>query len=299
MLAAALLIDALVGESPWARSGLPHPVVLVGRLIAWLERGLNKGRWRRARGAVLLLAVLTVCVGAAMLIAALPWGWAFEIIGAAVLLAHRSLSDHVEAVADGLTSSLDEGRHAVSMIVGRDPQSLDAAGVSRAAIESAAENFSDGVVAPAFWFAVAGLPGIVAYKVINTADSMIGHRSDRYLLFGWAAARVDDVVNLIPARIAGVLIALVGGRPGAALGVMGRDAPQHKSPNAGWPEAAMAAGLGVRLSGPRAYNGGVEDQPWVNGAAPDTTAADIHRALMLYLRMVLLIAAGTLLLLPV
>jgi adenosylcobinamide-phosphate synthase len=187
----------------------------------------------------------------------------FEVIGAAVLLAQRSLVDHVMAVAAGLRESLREGRRAVAQIVGRDPETLDPAGVSRAAIESAAENFSDGVVAPAFWFLVAGLPGIAIYKAVNTADSMIGHRNDRYREFGWAAARLDDALNWIPARLAGFLLCLVGGGR-AAMQVMLRDARLHKSPNAGWPEAAVAASLGVALAGPRIYGGVVTDDPYLN-----------------------------------
>jgi adenosylcobinamide-phosphate synthase len=179
---------------------------------------------------------------------------------------------------------IDEARHAVSMIVGRDPKSLGPTGVARAAIESCAENFSEGVVAPAFWFAVGGLPGLIAYKAINTADSMVGHRSERYLAFGWASARLDDLLNLVPARISGVLIALVaragGGSLRLALATMTRDASLHRSPNAGWPEAAMAGALDVALAGPRRYGNEVVDDVWMNPTGrPTAEADDIARAL--------------------
>ncbi|MEM7685404.1 MAG: CobD/CbiB family cobalamin biosynthesis protein, partial [Pseudomonadota bacterium] len=187
-------------------------------------------------------------------------------------------------VANGLRQSLADGRHSVSMIVGRDPESLDEAGVARAAIESAAENFSDGVVAPIFWYAVAGLPGIAAYKIVNTADSMIGHCNDRYLEFGWASARLDDVLNVIPARLTGFLFAAVSGNK-AAVPVMFRDAPGHRSPNAGWPESAMAALLGVALAGPRQYGDQVVDDPYMNAEGRrEATADDIYRAISILWR---------------
>jgi adenosylcobinamide-phosphate synthase len=284
MLAAALILDALVGDPPSLWSRMPHPVVLFGRLVAWLEARLNRGAERRRKGALAVAILLAVTLAPALLVAALPFGWVLEILGAAALLAQRSLAEHVGEVADGLARSLDEGRAAVSRIVGRDPQSLDRAGAARAAIESAAENFSDGVVAPAFWFLLLGLPGIVLYKAVNTADSMIGHRSPRYAEFGWAAARIDDVLNWIPARLAGALICLAGVRP-AALRVMWRDARRHRSPNAGWPEAATAAVLGVALAGPRIYAGVITDDPYLNAegrrdAGPD----DIARAVVLIWR---------------
>ncbi len=264
MLALALLIDAALGEPDALWRRLPHPVVLMGRLVAALDRGLNRGRARRARGIAALLALLLAVGLPAAALAHPALGGVLEVAGAAILLAHRSLVDHVRAVADGLDRSLAEGRRAVSRIVGRDPEALDRSGVVRAALESAAENFSDGVVAPAFWFAVAGLPGIALYKAINTADSMIGHRTERHGAFGWAAARLDDLVNLVPARLSGAILAAVGGGP-RALRVMWRDARLHRSPNAGWPEAALAASLGVAVSGPRSYGGVPTDEPWVHG----------------------------------
>jgi adenosylcobinamide-phosphate synthase len=192
-------------------------------------------------------------------------GWLVELVAAAVLLAQRSLVDHVRAVADGLRLSLGDGRHAVAQIVGRDTTAMGEADVARAAIESAAENFSDAVVAPAFWFLVAGLPGLLLYKLTNTADSMIGYRTERHREFGWAAARFDDLLNLIPARLSAVLVAASLGQL-RAWREIAADARLHRSPNAGWPEAAMARGLGVALAGPRSYDGQIRDYPFVNDA---------------------------------
>jgi adenosylcobinamide-phosphate synthase len=216
---------------------------------------------------------------------------------ASTLIAQRSLYQHVvrvrTAFADG---GLAEARRAVSMIVGRDPDQLDEAGVCRAAIESCAENFSDGVVAPVFWLALLGLPGLIAYKAINTADSMIGHLSPRYASFGWAAARLDDLVNLIPARLSGLLVAAVapvaGGATATALKMMWRDAAKHRSPNAGWPESATAGALGLALAGPRRYGERVVDDAFLNaGARKEATAGDIGRALDLLNAACLLQAA--------
>ncbi len=265
MLALALLIDAALGEPAVLWRRVPHPVVLIGRLIAALEARLNRGVGRRVKGALTLALVVAAAGLPALALAHPALGGVGEVVGAAILLAQRSLVEHVRAVALGLAAGLGPGRAAVSIIVGRDPETLDHGGVARAAIESAAENFSDGVVAPAFWFAVAGLPGIAIYKAVNTADSMIGHRSERYRAFGWASARLDDALNLVPARLSALLIALVGGAPRAALRVAWRDARLHSSPNAGWPEAAMAASLGVALAGPRTYGGRRTDDPWVHG----------------------------------
>jgi adenosylcobinamide-phosphate synthase len=284
MLAAALILDALAGEPEALWRRVPHPVAAMGRLIGWLDRRLNIGPHRR-RGGVLAVATLcAVSVGAAALVQALPLGWVLTTLGAAVLLAQRSLAEHAGAVADGLDRSIEDGRAAVSRIVGRDPQSLDRAGVARAAIESTAENFSDGVVAPAFWFLLAGLPGIVLYKAVNTADSMIGHRDARYAEFGWAAARLDDLLNWIPARLSGVLICLAG-RQTKALRVVWRDARLHRSPNAGWPEAATAAVLDLALAGPRVYGGVIADDPYLNpDGGRDPGPAEIRRAVALIWR---------------
>ncbi len=284
MLALALILDAIFGEPDWLWRRVPHPAVLFGRLVDWLERLLNEGANRRAKGALAVLAlVVAVWLPARVLSLDIFLG-VFEVLGAAVLLAQRSLVDHVRAVADALRVSLAEGRGAVARIVGRDPETLDQAGVARAAIESAAENFSDGVVAPVFWFLVGGLPGIAVYKAVNTADSMIGHRSERYRDFGWAAARLDDVLNWVPARLAGLLICLVGGGR-AAMETMFRDAGLHKSPSAGWPEAATAASLEVALAGPRVYGGVLTDDPYMNGSGrKEAGPADIEAAVRLIWR---------------
>jgi adenosylcobinamide-phosphate synthase len=200
-------------------------------------------------------------------------------------VASRSLYDHVRAVARPLGSGdVEAARKAVSMIVGRDPAKLDEAGIARAAIESLAENASDGVVAPIFWGVLFGLPGIFGYKAINTLDSMIGHRSERHEYFGWAAARIDDVANFVPARLTGAMFALVSAEPKIAFARMASDGPKHRSINAGWPEAAMAAGLSIRLCGPRFYDGERADEPWLNRGARDPVAGDIARSLNLYVR---------------
>ncbi|MGV8955083.1 MAG: adenosylcobinamide-phosphate synthase CbiB, partial [Cypionkella sp.] len=213
------------------------------------------------------------------------------------LVALRSMYDHVEAVADPLGSGdLAQARFEVSMIVGRNTEVLDEAGVARAALESLAENTSDGVVAPLFWGALLGLPGIAGYKAINTLDSMIGHRTPRFTSFGWASARFDDLVNLAPARLSGLLFALVSPTPRKAIALMRRDAGLHRSPNAGWPEAAMAAALNIRLSGPRLYASGPTNEPWVNAGAPDPSPEDVETGLALYRRAMAGLAAALLVL---
>jgi adenosylcobinamide-phosphate synthase len=261
MLVLAMLLDALLGEPKWLWDRWPHPAVLMGRAVAALDGALNRGGQRRAKGVLALAILLAGAYALGRAIAALPDFGVLEVVCAAILLAQKSLVQHVQAVADGLRLSLPEGRRAVAMIVGRDTAAMDQAAVSRAAIESAAENLSDGVIAPAFWFLIGGLPLMLVYKAANTADSMIGHRTPRHEAFGWAAARFDDLVNLIPARLTALLIALAHGWRDARPIL--RDAPLHRSPNAGWPEAAMAVVLGVALSGPRAYHGVMQDFPWV------------------------------------
>ena len=261
LLIPALILDAALGEPAWLWSRLPHPAVLMGRAVGRMDALFNHGENRRLKGAAVmaLLAMAAWVIGAA--IAAVPDGGLFEVIAAAILLAQRSLVNHVRAVGDALRLSLGDGRRMVARIVGRDVSALDAPGVARAAIESAAENLSDGVVAPALFFLIFGLPGLMVYKITNTADSMIGHRTPRHEEFGWAAARFDDVLNWIPARLTAMLIAVVQGwfNPAPIL----RDGPLHRSPNAGWPEAAMAVVLNVALSGPRSYHGEMRDFPWV------------------------------------
>ena len=261
LLVPALLLDAAFGEPKWLWSRLPHPAVVMGRAVGWLDARLNTGENRKAKG---VLALLVLVFGAGLtgaVISAIPDGGLLEVLAAAILLAQRSLVDHVRAVGDALRLSLADGRRRVARIVGRDTSALDEAGVARAAIESAAENLSDGVVAPALAFLVFGLPGLMIYKITNTADSMIGHRTPRHEQFGWAAARFDDLLNWIPARVTAALILLTYGRfdPAPVL----RDGPLHRSPNAGWPEAAMAVVLNVALSGPRSYNGVMTAFPWV------------------------------------
>lgn len=290
MMLVALALDLALGWPRALYDRVGHPVTWLGALIARLERHWNRpGRGRRVWGVALVVAVvgLAALVGAGLQLA-LPAGWFGVVLGGVLawpLVALRSMHDHVAAVLKPLAQGdLDQARHAVSMIVGRDPAQLDEAGVARAALESLAENSSDGIVAPIFWGVVAGLPGIAAYKAINTLDSMVGHKSPRYLEFGWASARLDDLANLAPARLTGLVFALSARHKGAGLRCMWRDAGKHRSPNAGWPEAAMAGALGVRLSGPRRYGDQVADEPWLNAAAPDPAAEALGRGLRLYAR---------------
>lgn len=271
-----MTLDALFGEPKWLWSRYPHPAVLMGRLIGWCDQRFNAGNARQAKG-IAVLAGLVIGAGLlGLILDALP-GKIIDILVIAVLLAQKSLADHVRAVADALRLSLGDGKRAVAMIVGRDTRDMDRPAVARSAIESAAENLSDGVIAPAFWFLIAGLPGLLIYKIVNTADSMIGYRTPRHADFGWAAARFDDLLNLIPARLTALMIWAVTRRPDPR-GILA-DAPLHRSPNAGWPEAAMAHGLDIALSGPRSYDGQLRDYPFVNaGGEHDLTPADIDRA---------------------
>jgi adenosylcobinamide-phosphate synthase len=257
-----LLLDAIFGEPRWLWSRIPHPAVMMGACVGWIDARANYGSNRRAKGVITfaLLALAFVLLGLAL--AAIP-GRVVDIVMLAILLAQRSLVDHVRLVATALSQSLPAGRTAVAQIVGRQTASLDEASVSRAAIESAAENFSDGVIAPALWFAIGGLPGLLLYKITNTADSMIGYRTEKYAEFGWAAARFDDLLNLVPARLSALLIWLTAPRRKSLPAIMA-EAPRHRSPNAGWPEAAMAQVLGIALSGPRTYDGVRRDYPFVN-----------------------------------
>lgn len=272
----AMLLDAVLGEPRWLWSRAPHPAVLMGRIIGWADARFNTGAGRRAKGVAVMLALGVAALLAGSLLAAL--GPVVEVIVAAILIAQRSLVEHVLAVAHGLRAGLPEGRAAVAMIVSRDTAAMDQSAVARAAIESAAENMSDGVVAPLFWFAVAGLPGLLLYKITNTADSMIGYRTPRHEAFGWAAARFDDLLNLIPARATALLIAVTQGVWRDWRGIIA-DAGLHRSPNAGWPEAAMARALGIALSGPRAYDGRMQDFAYVNAAGrKPLLAQDIEAA---------------------
>lgn len=279
ILTGALLLDAALGEPDWLWRRFPHPAVLFGRVIGWCDRRFNSGPQRKLKGTIVVVGL--VIMGASLGGVLGLFGPLVELVIAAILLAHRSLVQHVAAVADGLRLSLTQGRRAVAMIVSRDTGQMTEPAVARAAIESAAENMSDGVIAPAFWFLLGGLPGLLIYKCINTADSMIGYRTPRHAEFGWAAARFDDFLNWVPARLTALLIAL-------SAGVMGNwpairaDAALHRSPNAGWPEAAMARAIMVALAGPRAYDGQMQDFAWVNGQGEQHIGASaidaaIHR----------------------
>jgi adenosylcobinamide-phosphate synthase len=260
-LVIGMVLDAVFGEPGVIWRRVPHPAVLMGRAVGWCDDRFNTGGFRRLKGVVVMAVLVLAAAALGWLIAAL--GPLAEILVIAVLLAQNSLVHHVRAVADGLRMSLVEGRRAVAMIVGRDTDEMDQAAVARGAIESAAENFSDGVVAPVFWFLVAGVPGLLVYKITNTADSMIGYRTARHQAFGWAAARFDDLLNVIPARASAMIFALVSGQWRDWRAIAG-DARKHRSPNAGWPEAAMARGLDVALAGPRSYDGEMRDFAWVN-----------------------------------
>lgn len=279
-LTLALILDALLGEPRWLWARAPHPAVLMGRAVGWIDARYNHGPNRRLKGALSFAGLCLAAILLGVVLSHLPGGTVIEILLAAILLAQRSLVDHVRAVADALRLSLPEARRAVAHIVGRDTAAMDRPAIARAAIESAAENFSDGVIAPAFWFAVAGLPGLLIYKITNTADSMIGYRTPRHADFGWAAARFDDLLNWIPARLTAVLIA-VAGRQWHVHDAIRRDAALHRSPNAGWPEAAMAVTLNIALAGPRSYDGKTRDFPFVHpegrrNAGPDDIDAAIR-----------------------
>jgi adenosylcobinamide-phosphate synthase len=307
-LVAGLVLDALFGDMPAVFRYVPHPVILAGRAIAFFDRKLNREARseasRRERGIV----TVVVLVGGAALLGVFVervcrgslLGAAVEAVLIAVLVAQRSLYEHVAAVAAALgTGGLTSGREAVRHIVGRDPLSLDVHGVARAAIESLAENFSDGVVAPVLWYLLLGLPGLFAYKMANTLDSMIGHRTPHYRTFGWAAARLDDVLNTVPAPLSGILLAVAAvfaknARPGHALTIMLRDGRKHHSPNAGWPESAMAGALGLALAGPRRYPEGLVADPWLGDGSARAGVSDIVRGLQLY-RLAYLIEGGLLL----
>jgi adenosylcobinamide-phosphate synthase len=303
---AALAFDALIGDPDWLWRRLAHPVALIGALIDYLDRRFNREdrspQQRKFAGIASTAVMVAIAGSVGALIQAitqpLPAGNIILALIASVFIAQRSLYQHVARVRSAFArGGLTEARQAVAMIVGRDPEQLDEAGVCRAAIESCAENFSDGVVAPVFWLALLGLPGLIAYKAINTADSMIGHRTERHASFGWAAARLDDLANLVPARLSALLLAvaapIAGGSVGKSWGVVRRDASRHRSPNAGWPESAMAGALGLALAGPRRYAEHVVEDPFLNTDATHQAAPDdIGRALDLFTAACVIEAAG-------
>ncbi len=296
LLALALVLDAALGDMDWLFRHIPHPVVLIGWLISVLDRKLNRRgeAAKLVRGAIVVVIVVSVSAGCGWAVhyfaETVPHGWLAELALAGVLLAQRGLYVHVRDVAVALAQGgVVAGRVAVGKIVGRNASTLDEPGISRAAIETLAENFADGVVAPVFWYGLFGLPGMCAYKAINTLDSMIGYKSPQYRSFGMVAARLDDVANWIPARLSGGLIVLAAAfapacRPTRALRVFWRDSGNHDSPNAGWPEAAMAGALGLALGGPRDYPGGVTKSQWIGDGDGHLSAKadDIRRALVVF-----------------
>lgn len=295
LLLTALLIELVVGWPQWLYARIKHPVVWIGSLITLMERHLNKSYksdcYRRLAGAMTTLCVVTICTGIGWAISnVLPHstiGFIVEATLASSLLASRSLYEHVRAVAYPLSEgNLAAARKALSHIVGRDTSQLEESGIAAAAIESLAENASDGVFAPLCWGLVFGLPGITAYKAINTLDSMVGHRSDRYAAFGFFSAKLDDIANLLPARLSALLIAFAGGSL-MRLGSIAQDATKHRSPNAGWPEGAMAYALKIKLSGPRSYNGRLTHEPWINEGAPTPSAITLSNSLRIYQRTLL------------
>ena len=291
LLCCALLLDAVVGYPDALFRAIGHPVTWIGALIAALDRRLPRTRAAGVAALAILLAatVIPAALAQYLILRALPFPVAIALLAipAASLLAQRSLWAHVAAVAAALEHhGIDAARAAVSRIVGRNPETLDEPAIARAAIESLAENFSDGIVAPALWCAIAGLPGIVLYKAVNTADSMIGHRTPRHQEFGWAAARLDDLINLPASRLSALFFAIAAlinrANAAGALRAISRDATSHRSPNAGWPESAMAGALNLRLAGPRIYGTTRVQDSWMGNGTPNATAADIRRALALY-----------------
>ena len=296
ILLLAFMLDAGWGDPPWLYRRVPHPVALLGRVleaaeVRWNRPGLG-ARARFLRGLLFVLAVVALAGGLGWAVERLCngflGGWVLEAVLASTLIAFRGLHDRVRAVAEALDLGLEDARAKVAHIVGRDPARLDRAGVARAATESLAENFSDGVVAPLFWFALFGLGGLCAYKAVNTLDSMIGYRNARFEAFGKAAARLDDALNWVPARLAGLLLVtaasvLPQASAARAFRTMWRDAPKHRSPNAGWQEAAMAGALGFALAGPRHYPDGLVPDHWMGDGRADLGSADLNAALRLYL----------------
>lgn len=301
MMVVAMLLDLALGWPAPIYAKIGHPVTWIGAMIDWIDARFNvetESNFARRMAGVATLVIVVALTALPMIIAQalLPASGVGMVLGGILawpFVAMRSMYVHVKAVLTPLqTGELAAAQNAVSMIVGRDPSVLTQEGVARAALESLAENSSDGIVAPLFWGLVFGLPGIAAYKAVNTLDSMIGHRNARFEYFGWASARFDDLVNLLPARLTGALFAVVSDNPRQAFAVMRRDAGLHRSPNAGWPEAAMASALSVRLSGPRIYGNRVAEEPWVNEGAADPTASELAQGLAIYRKAMAVLGAA-------
>ncbi len=294
----ALVLDAIIGDPPRIWDRYKHPAVLMGDVIDWLDRKLNRGSYLKFKGFIAIGAASLLAILIGFMIVALPndgiigmINGALQVLIAATLLAFNGLVGHVSAVSVALESSLEEGREAVGHIVGRDTADMSESDVSRAAIESAAENLSDAVIAPLMWFLIFGMPGLLFYKMVNTADSMIGHKDDKYVQFGYAAAKLDDLLNWIPARVTGFLICLAYFSQNAT-NIMVYQADLHRSPNAGWPEAAMAGVLDISLSGPRTYDGELSDEPYLNPSGRrDLIATDIDDAVKVLFRTMLVVFA--------
>ena len=304
MAAFALVIEYFVGYPQNLQRAIGHPVEWIGKLISYLDEGLNdpdaEDRDQRNHG---IFAVIALCIIVGVpafivekLLLSFHYGWVVNILLATAFIAQKSLRDHVTTVAHTLPHSILSARQEVAKIVGRDPSNLDESGIAKAALESLAENTADGIAAPIFWFAIAGLPGIVIYKAINTADSMIGHKSEKYLHFGWAAAKLDDLVNLPASRLTGLMFATAAWfksktRALSALNAMWRDAGKHQSPNAGWPEAAMAGALDLKFGGPRQYDGELVQLAYMGDGRSQMTAKDIDEGLELYDRALFILMA--------
>ena len=297
----ALILDRVMGDPAWLIQRMGHPVIWIGNLIGWLDQHLNKQPKTRLQGRIIgaltlfliIIIVASTAVIFTIILATIPAGALITGVLASILLCQRSLARHVADVSSGLQHQLASGRAALSHLVGRDVSQLDESEIAKGAVESLAENTADGIIAPLFWFLIAGLPGIAIYKAINTADSMIGHHSPRHEHFGWAAARLDDLVNLPAARLTALLFVSAGyfcdARPKAAWRAVCRDANNHLSPNAGWPEAAMAGALGLRLGGPRSYAGQNVDLAFMGNGRSTLNRQDIDRALLLYQRALTLL----------
>jgi adenosylcobinamide-phosphate synthase len=303
--ALSVLIERVVGYPNWLFRLIGHPVTWMGRLIELMDKRMNTmahvKSLSRLNG---VLAILLLCTSVWLIATvieiiclAIPYGFAVSALLASTLIAQKSLRDHVRDVGRGLATSLAAGRAAVSQIVGRDTRGLDVSDVVKAALESLAENTADGVVAPVFWYCIGcptigGLPALALYKAINTADSMIGHKTPQYLHFGWAAAKLDDLVNLPASRLTALLFigaALFNGQQRAikTARVTWRDARRHRSPNAGWPEAAMAGALNMRFGGPRTYGGEFVKLPYMGDGRDHFLRQDIDVGLRLYDRAML------------